>query len=79
MDDQRKDLSLPAETDDQLNRLLAEWAQLVQLSRQEEEALYDRIFVIANDLDYDWWRQLARSLSFQTLNNFPGFRFPQHG
>jgi hypothetical protein len=71
MDDELMDLRLPAEADDQLNRLLAEWALQVQLSLHEEEELFDRIFVIADDLGYEWWRQLAGGFSFQTLNIFP--------
>ncbi|WP_029192786.1 hypothetical protein [Paenibacillus harenae] len=75
MDDELMDLKFPAEADDQLNRLLAKWALQVQLSLQEEEELYDRIFVIADDLGYDWWRQLGEGFSFQTLNVFPAFVF----
>ncbi|WP_199615799.1 hypothetical protein [Paenibacillus alkalitolerans] len=75
MDDEPMDMRLPADVDDQLNRLLAEWALQVRLSLQEEEELYDRIFVIADDLGYDWWRQLAGGFSFQTLNVFPSFVF----
>jgi len=66
---------LSADADDRLSQLLAEWGQQVRLSQQEENELYDRIFVLADDLGYDWWRQLIGGFPFQTLNSFPAFRF----
>jgi hypothetical protein len=71
MNEEFKDLILSVDTDDRLNQLLTEWSLQVRLSKKEEDELYERIFVIADDLGFDWWRQLAVGCSFQTWNAFP--------
>lgn len=75
MDDEFADIRFPADADEQLDRLLAGWAQQVRLSLQEEDELFDRIFVITEDLGYNWWRQLAGGFSFPTVNLSPAFAF----
>jgi hypothetical protein len=70
MNEEFKDLILSTDTDDWLNQLLTEWSLEVQLSKKEADELYERIFVISDDLGYDWWRQLAVGCSFQLWNTF---------
>jgi hypothetical protein len=70
MNEEFKDLILSTDTDDWLNQLLTEWSLEVQLSQKEADEWYERIFVISDDLGYDWWRQLAVGSSFQLWNTF---------
>lgn len=75
MDDENAGILLPVETDRRLDQLLADWAVHARLSPEKEIEIYERIFVVEEDLGYDWWQQLVDGFSFKALNVVPKFAF----
>ncbi|MFC5648759.1 hypothetical protein ACFPYJ_06380 [Paenibacillus solisilvae] len=66
---------LTVDTDRRLDQLLADWAEYARLSPEKEEEIYERIFVVEEDLGYDWWQQLVDGFSFKASNVVPKFAF----
>ncbi|KIL38268.1 hypothetical protein SD70_27480 [Gordoniibacillus kamchatkensis] len=65
------DIKLPPETDRRLDRLLAEWAEHVAADLAPMEQSLPEIIVIAEDMGYDWWRQLFDRFPLNGAGAYP--------